>query len=292
MIDIYYNKARKVVIWALIGNLFLVFIKILIGFIGQSSALVADGMHSLSDFGTDIILLIGLKCAAIPADDNHPYGHSKIEDIASLCMGVVLLTVGLSIGYYAGIKLCMQKIIIPSSLTLSCAFISILIKECMYQYSMRMSKKLHSDALAINAWHQRTDALSSVAVLIGVSLSFIHPSMQLLDPLIALFIALLISHIGLKALWNTFSKLIDTSPPVEYKKKIAHSITSIDGVMGFHELKTRYFGNQILVDVHIQVDGSISVRQGHSIAGKVKYKVKKDINKIKDVLIHIEPASS
>ena len=284
-----YRRGKKVLVVTALNNTFLSILKIVVGYVTLSEALIADGIHSFSDLSTDIVVLVGLKYASLPPDKNHPYGHSKIEEMASLLVGLLLLLAASAILYRGGRNIYLHKITSPSTLTIICAAISLIVKEILFRYTIHWAKIINSNSLALNAWHHRTDALSSLAVILSVGAGFINTKFYIFDLFTAVIIGVFIAKVGVEAIWASGCRLIDTSPPSHIQDKIETAISLISQVQDSHKLKMRYFGDQILVDVHILVAGDLTVREGHKIASKVKYVIKEKVAVISDVLVHLEP---
>ncbi len=248
----------------IIGNFILAFIKILIGFIARSTAMVADGMHSLSDVVTTIGVIIGLKLSHKEADKTHPYGHEKIESITSLFLATVLFLVAISIGYSGIIKIINHSYVTPGFSAIIAAITSIIVKELMYWYTIKYANEINSPSLKADAWHHRSDALSSVGALIGILGARI--GYPFLDPLVAIIIALVIIKVAFDICKQSIAQLIDEAASEEDVQAIIDKINSIDGIYEIKNLKTRQHSNRLYVDVDISVDATLTVEEGHNIA--------------------------
>lgn len=270
----------------IIGNSILALIKILIGFIAKSTAMLADGMHSFSDVITTIGVIIGLKLSHKEADESHPYGHERIESISSLFLAVVLFIVALGIGYSGINKIINHNYAIPGTLAIFAAIISIIVKELMYWYTIKYANEINSPSLKADAWHHRSDALSSIGSLIGIIGARI--GYPYLDPLVAVVIALVIIKVAFDICKQSISQLVDESASKKDVQIIKDKITSIDGVYQIKNLKTRQHSNKIYVDVDISVDATLSVEEGHDIAMRVHDLIEDD-SRIKHCMVHVNP---
>lgn len=259
-----------------------------LGLVGNSQALVADGFHTLSDLSTDALVLYAIMHGAKEADEDHPYGHGRIETAATVFLGLLLAVVGVGIAINAALRLGdPDSIQTPSILTLFMAGITIISKESLYRYTIHIADRYQSNILRANAWHHRSDAISSVVVLIGIGGSIM--GLTYFDALAAIGLAMMIIRMGAVLSWNALKELIDTSLEAEDVAAIRQCITDIDGVVGLHMLRSRMMGGQALVDVHLQVSGDISVSEGHQISETVRQRVIKDFDTVHDVLVHIDP---
>ena len=284
-------RKRETVKVTLIGSvidLLLGVFKILFGFMSQSQALIADGIHSLSDLATDAIVLYAAKHAHTEADEEHPYGHGRFETVATVGLGIALFAVAIGIGIDATLRLFNpEKLLIPSMGALIVAAISIVSKEAIYHYTMHYARKYKSNMLRANAWHSRSDAISSVVVLVGVAGSM--AGLWYLDAIAAIGVALMIAKIGWDLAWHSIRELVDTALEAERVEAIRQTILDVDGVVSLHVLRTRRMAGEALVDVHIQVDPHISVSEGHYVSETVRARVIKEIEEVADVMVHIDP---
>ncbi len=284
-------RARETIKVTLIGSvidLLLGAFKILFGFLSQSQALIADGIHSLSDLATDVIVLYAAKHAHTEADEEHPYGHGRFETVATVGLGIALLAVAVGIGIDATLRLFdPEKLLIPGVGALIVAAISIVSKEAIYHYTMHVARKYKSNMLRANAWHSRSDAISSVVVLVGVAGSM--AGLEYLDAIAAIGVALMIVKIGWDLAWHSIRELVDTALEAERVEAIRQTILDVDGVVSLHVLRTRRMAGEALVDVHIQVAPHISVSEGHYVSETVRARVIKEIEEVADVMVHIDP---
>jgi len=284
-----FQQIKKVTIVGAIVNVFLAIGKITLGYIGQSQALVADGVHSLADLLSDSIVLLAAKQGSRKADADHPYGHGRIETVVEVILGVFLIAVAAGIMLDAVIRIFASEIeTIPTWFALLAAFVSIAANEGLYHYTIYVSKKVQSQLLKANAWHHRTDAISSLVALIGIGGAM--AGFPILDSIAAIGVSLLIAKVGWDISWRSLRELIDTAIDPEKVEKIRRIILSVDGVKAVHELRTRSMGAYALVDVHILVSNAmISVSEGHQISERVMRRLLNEIDEVSDVTVHIDP---
>ena len=286
--DMRYREVRKVTLVGSVVDLLLGVVKILIGNTAHSQALIADGVHSLSDLATDFLVLFAAKHSHRAADAEHPYGHGRIETVATVVLGVALTAVAIGISWDAVRRLLDPVLLLhPGWLALAVAFVSIVAKEIIYQYTARVGRRLRSNMLLANAWHSRSDAISSIVVVIGVGGAM--AGLPYLDAIAAVAVALMIAMIGWKLLWKSLKELIDTSLDTDQVDAIRKEILDVSGVRALHLLRTRHSGSDALVDVHIQVDPALSVSEGHQIGEYVRIKLIDRIDEVTDVTVHIDP---
>lgn len=275
-------------------NAALMALKIVFGIIGRSDALVADGVHSLSDFATDLIVLIFVGIAYKSADTGHPYGHGKYETFASLLIAVSLIAVAIGIGIEGAQSIVgsMKGAIIPrpGAYTLAVILLSIGLKEMLYHYTMRVGRHIGSGALQANAWHHRSDAFSSVATLVGVGAAlFLGEKWRILDPVASVLIAVFIAISAVKIARPSWQELLEKSLPDSQVKKAKQIIANVPGVKAFHRLRTRRNGHSLIFDTHVKVDPQITVTAGHNIATDVENALRKEFGNNIITNIHIEP---
>ncbi len=279
---------KQVVLVGVILNSLLSIGKIVVGFLGQSVALMADGFHSASDLISDAAVFLGIHISTSEADENHPYGHGKFESITVLFVGGLLITTAIGLIYNATERFHTVSPIIPKSMTIWAAAISIIVKELLYQYSHRMGTKIKSPSLIANAWHNRSDAFSSAAALVGILMARL--GFPILDPLTAIGVAFIIGGTGAKIGLDALKKLTDAAVSPETLEKIEKAIALTPEVQSFHMVKARYLGPEILTDVHIQVSPFISVSEGHQIAEMTRNNIRSKVPEVMDVLVHIDTA--
>ena len=276
----------KVSINTIIGNVVLSVLKLICGFVGTSSAMIADGIHSLSDVFTTIGVIIGLKLSSKKADKGHPYGHERIESITSLFLSVMLFIVAIGIGYSGVRNIVTENYKTPGILAALAAIISIVSKEAMYFYTIIYAKNINSTSLKADAWHHRSDSLSSIGALIGIIGARI--GYPVLDPLVAIIICIIIIKVAYDICRQSIDQLIDASASDEEVKSIRDKITNINGVIRIDNLKTRQYASRLYVDVDICVDSNISVEEGHEIAMKVHQYIEED-KAVKHCMVHVNP---
>lgn len=282
-----YAEGKRITWIAILANSLLAVIKLTTGLLGSSQALIADAVHSLSDLFTDAVVLAGLKFAEKPIDDSHPYGHGRVETVGAGVLGVILIFTGLGIGWEAITTIGEGVRTIPTALALAGAAVSIITKEILFRYTIRIGQKTGSSALIANAWHHRSDAFSSIATLFGIGAAM--AGWPLFDPLAALIVTLLIIHVGWTILKDAFFDIIDTAVKPEIRNEIVTAALSIPGADAYHDLKTRKIGSDILVDIHIEVSPRMNVCEAHNIADEVKDAIVSNVVNIADVLVHIDP---
>ncbi|MBI3569770.1 MAG: cation transporter [Gammaproteobacteria bacterium] len=282
-----YSASRRVTLVSVIWNLILTIAQIIIGFVGHSQALIADGLHTLSDFVTDFMVLFALKHGRKDADQEHPYGHARIETAVTMILGILLVAVGAGIAISAGIRLSSaQTFVVPSAMTLWTAVITLGAKEWLYRYTMVVANRFDSNMLRANAWHHRSDALSSLIVAAGIGGSLL--GFGYLDSVAALIVALMVVKVGGELAWLSLRELVDTGLAKDDLDSIRQTILSVSGVKALHLLRTRKIGEQALADVHLIVDGHLSVSEGHQISETVRARLIKEIAPMADVMVHID----
>ena len=287
----YKKELTKVTLIGLFLNLMLVIMKVVVGFIIQSQALIADGIHSLSDGITDLAVILGEPFWTAPADEEHPHGHGRIEMLITIFIGLLLGMVGLLLGSQAikSIIFFEKKDIIYSVPMTIIAITSVVSKEILYQYTACVGRKIHSSAVIANAWHHRSDSLSSIPVVIaGIGIT-INPSYAILDPLGALIVCLLIIYSAYKIILPMLSILVDRGITKEEMTHLNDIALTVEGVKKIHAIRSRHIGGGVAVDLHVMVDPNMSIHDGHIVAGKVKHALIEKGQNVVDVLIHIEP---
>ena len=282
-----YAASRRVTLVSVLWNLVLTVSQVIIGLVGNSQALVADGMHTLSDVITDFMVLFALKHGRKDADAEHPYGHARFETAVTLLLGIMLVVVGAGIAINAGIRLTTaQTFVIPSAVTLWVALATLAAKEGLYRYTMLTAKRFDSNMLRANAWHHRSDALSSLIVAAGIGGSLL--GFGFLDSVAAVVVALMVIKVGGELAWQALRELVDTGLAPDQLESIRRVILSIGGVKALHLLRTRRVGEKALADVHIIVDEHLSVSEGHQIGETVRARLIEEIAPMADVMVHID----
>ena len=284
-----YKAARRATVIAAGTNVLLSVGKILAGIYGNSAAILADGIHSASDLITDVAVMVGMRVAKQEADRDHPYGHGKFETLATQFISVVLLAVAFGICVDAVERLQEPALEAPTSIALLAAFVSLLSKEALFQYTIRLGKRLDAKALIANAWHQRSDAISSIAALVGIAGAMM--GLPILDPLAAIAVALILAKVGIDLFRDAFQELTDSITAVDgqIRDNIKALIDRVPEVLSAHFLTPRRLGPDVVVDVHVVVDPLLSVSEGHQIAEKVRQLLVAEVNSVTDVMVHVDP---
>ena len=283
-----HHAINRVTLWGVFVNLVLSLAKLAGGFFGHSQALIADGLHSLSDLASDAMVFIAARHASEDADEEHPYGHARFETITTVALAVLLIIVGLGIAYDAIVNLVSdEEILKPQPFTLWIAALSILSNEGLYHYTKHVGNNIRSNLLLANAWHHRSDAISSIVVLIGIAGTQLDLSR--LDAYAAIVVAIMIVRIGFKLAYDSVQELVDASLEPELVDSIRQKILSHEGVRHLHMLRTRRLGHHAHVDVHILVAPKLSVSEGHHISETVEKMLIDSFDTINDVTVHIDP---
>ena len=288
------KKAARVTWVGFFTNLILSAAKIVAGVVGRSSAMVADGIHSLSDFVTDFIVIIFIKISSKNEDSDHPYGHGKFETFASMLISFALFIVAIGIFYSGSVKIYEvlngRTIERPTYLALVMAAVSIVVKEGLYWYTIIIGRKIDSPAVIANGWHHRSDAFSSIGTLIGISgAMFLGERWRILDPITSVIVGIFIIGVAYKLARPSIQELLEMSLPQEIEQKIEQKIQATPGVITFHHLRTRKNGNAFIIDMHIKVDARSSIVEAHDIATHVENNLKAAFGKHTQVNVHIEP---
>ena len=292
-------REKKIYRVTLIGsavNALLIVLKFIAGIFGKSSAMIADAVHSLSDFITDLIVLVFVKIAGKPRDKGHDYGHGKFETFATMIIGIILAVAGIGL-MINGIELVLksikgQTLEQPTMLALIIALISIISKEWLYHFTIKTGKDVNSQAVEANAWHHRSDALSSGGTLFGVAgAMFLEPHWRILDPLAAIVVSLFIIKSGYDIFKPAVNELLESSLPEDQEKEIRKIVECVPGIENVHNLRTRRIGNGIAVDMHVNMDGEISLNEAHSKATIAETTIKQKFGKNAIVTIHMEPVT-
>jgi len=275
------------------GNIALVVFKLYAGIAGHSGAMVSDAVHSLSDVFATLVAYIGVRISKKAPDQDHPYGHDRLECVASMILGMILLATGFGIGLN-GVKQIAaghyEQLAVPSAIALAAAVVSIVSKEVMFWYTRYYAKKLNSSAFMADAWHHRSDALSSVGSLIGIGGAML--GVPVMEPIACVAICLCILKVAYDILKDAADKMLDTACGDSYEKSLADFIRAQDGVVSLDTLRTRKFGNKVYIDAEISVDGSMTLSDAHSIAERVHNAVEHKYPDIKHIMIHENPASA
>ena len=280
------NPGIKVTLIGTASNLILSIIKFAGGIIGHSAAMIADATHSVSDLLTDMIVLIMFKVGQKPKDEDHPYGHGKAETLGTTVVGFIIISVGIGLAYEAWEMIQSGIARIPEPLAAGTALISIFIKEWLFRYTRSVGEKSNNSLLLANAWHHRSDAISSIAALVGIIGAML--GFPALDPIAATMVAFMIMKVGYELTLGGFRDLMDTALNEKDTQSIQVAIDDVSGVLKSHDLRTRKIGGEILMDVHIQVDSDLTVTEGHEVAERVRRKLIKNYPNTQDVLVHVD----
>lgn len=291
------NREKQIFRTTLVGsvaNLLLVVFKFIAGIVGHSAAMIADAVHSLSDFITDIIVIIFVAISGKPEDEDHDYGHGKYETLATAVIGIILFFVGVGI-LISGIKAIIgalqgEPLQTPSLLALIAAVISIVVKEVLYHYTVKRGKALGSSSVVANAWHHRSDALSSIGTAIGIGGAiFLGEQWRILDPIAAVIVSLFIIKVAVELFKPCIEELLERSLPAEMEQKILDIILSTPQVSSPHHLRTRRIGSYIAIEVHIRMDGQRSLSEAHQVASDIERRLKAEFGESTHIGIHMEP---
>ena len=289
------KEIYKVTLVGSVGNIILLTFKFIAGTVGHSAAMLADATHSLSDFLTDMLVLVFVNISAKPQDKSHDYGHGKFETLATFFIGLALVAAATGIIVSGAVKfadwLGGAQIAAPGKLALWAALISIVVKEFLYQYTSRKGKSLDSQAVVANAWHHRSDALSSVGAAIGIGGAILlGDRWTVLDPLASIVVGAMLMKVAWDVLKNSVNELTESSLPEETEREIEEIITSFPDVTDPHNLRTRRIGNRIAVEAHIRMDGDLPLKEVHARASDIERKLRERFGADTHVTLHTEPA--
>lgn len=291
------NREReiyKVTLVGSVGNAILLTFKFVAGIAGNSSAMIADAVHSLSDFVTDILVLVFVSISAKPQDQSHDYGHGKFETIASFLIALALMAAAMGIVVSGTMKFLSwldgNELKTPGWIALWAALLSIAIKELLYQYTMHRARKLDSQAMVANAWHHRSDALSSIGAAIGIGLAiWLGQRWTVLDPLASIVVGLMLVKVAYELLKTSMGELTECSLPEEMENEIIEIILSFNDVGQLHNLRTRRIGNRIAIEAHVRMDGQLPLYVVHERATTIEQKLKERLGPTTHVSLHMEP---
>lgn len=270
-------------------NLLLVVLKFTVGVSGGSRALVADAAHSLSDLVSDIVVVWGLIVGSRPSDDSHHYGHAKVELLAEMILGMILLVAGLGIMLDSVRAVLSGEARSPSFIVLPVAAISVLLKEYLFRVTMQAARKTGRSSLVANAWHHRSDSLTSIGVLLGAGMAMIRPSFAVADALMGALVATIVIKVGVGIGWAAAARLADTAPGRDYVRRMEMMILAVPKTRSVRNLKMRYVGHRIAVEVHLGLDPEMPVRESHDVAKEVKDIIMERDRRVFDVVVHVEP---
>ncbi|MFR6541458.1 MAG: cation diffusion facilitator family transporter [Butyricimonas virosa] len=291
------KQIYRVTIVGSIANFFLLVFKFVAGILGQSSAMIADAVHSLSDFVTDIIVLVFVKVSAKPKDTGHDYGHGKYETLATVIIGIVLLIVGTGIfwnglnqilAFYRG-----EKLESPDLIALIAALVSIVVKEILYRYSVIVGHKVQSQAVVANAWHHRSDAFSSIGTALGIAGAiFLGKDWRVLDPIAAVVVSVFIVKVSIQLLIPCLNDLLERSLPEEIEKEIITIIDEDSQIKDPHNLRTRRIGSDFAIEVHIRLQPDMTVKEAHVVATGIENRLRAKYGLRTHVAVHVEPVKN
>lgn len=289
------KKIYKVTLVGCVANLLLLAFKFMASFVGHSSAMLADAVHSLSDFVTDIIVLLFVRISNKPQDKGHDYGHGKYETLATALIGLILFFVGVGILWNGASSILAfirgEQLQEPGMSALIAALLSIVVKEILYQYTVRTGRKVQSQAVIANAWHHRSDALSSIGTAIGIGGAILlGDNWRVLDPIAAVIVSLFIIKVAYELTVPCTGELMDKSLPDDTEQAIEQALLSFPGVSNPHNLRTRRIGNNCSVEVHIRMDGNLTLAQSHDITRAMEIRLKELLGQGAFITIHVEPA--
>lgn len=290
------KEIYKVTLIGTVVNALLIVLKLVAGIIGRSSAMIADAVHSLSDFVTDAIVLIFVRIAGLPSDKGHDYGHGKYETLATLIIGCILAMAGIGL-LISGIEQVVRSfngelLPRPRMVALIVAVLSIASKEWLYRYTVKVGRATESQAVIANAWHHRSDAISSGGTLVGIAgAMFLGEQWRILDPLAAVMVSMFIIKSGYDIIRPSVGELLEASLPDSQEREIRTLVMSIDGIKNVHNLRTRRIGCTIAADMHVKMDGSMSLSEAHALASRAERAIKSQFGENSIVTIHMEPIS-
>ena len=288
------KEIYKVTLVGSAGNVALLTFKFIAGVLGHSSAMIADAVHSLSDFITDIVVLVFVSISAKPQDQSHDYGHGKFETIATFLIGLALVAAATGIIVSGVVKLIAwwggEQLVAPGWIALWAALLSIAIKELLYQYTTRRGRQLDSQVMVANAWHHRSDALSSIGAAIGIGGAiWLGQRWTVLDPLASILVGLMLVKVAWELLKTSIGELTERSLPPETEQEIEQIIQSFDDVQEPHNLRTRHIGNRIAIEAHVRMDGQLPLQTVHDRATSIEHKLKERFGQRAHIILHMEP---
>lgn len=279
--------AKRISIVSILWNVLLSIVKIIAGIIGNSGAMIADGIHSISDVATTVLAYLGVKMASKSADEDHPYGHEKIEPVMGKMLAIILFLTAAGIMYNSAQAIIDGNVETPKGIAIYAAILSIVIKEWMFHYTIKGANQINSGALRADAWHHRTDALSSIGSLIGISGAIL--GYPLLDPIAGVAIGLLVMKVAVDIYIQSVKELIDTAADKETVDALRVTISAVDGVKRIDDLKTRLHASRLYVDVEVSVDGHLKLHDAHLIAEHVHHVIEEEYDTVKHCMVHVNP---
>ncbi|MGD8538913.1 MAG: cation diffusion facilitator family transporter [Candidatus Aminicenantes bacterium] len=284
------KKIRSVTLWGAFLNVVLMILKIVTGLLIKSSALIADGVHSLTDLATDLIILLGARLSSRPADETHPYGHRKFDTIASQMIAFFLVVIGFGFVFSAGTAIYRREVNYPGLLMLIVALVSVISKETIFHITRKVSRLTHSAALYANAWHHRSDSFSSMAVLIGGIASLLGWGYA--DHMAAIIVGIMIMGVAGKIFYDNLIELTEHSADKKSIQTIEKILSQAEDISGWHALRTRSLGGELFLDCHVIVDPNLTVLESHKIIDRIEEQIKRELLKPVNILIHIDPRKS
>lgn len=289
--EINYEKtAMRISFVSIVINVILSLFKALAGLVAHSGAMISDAIHSASDVFSTIVVIIGVKISGKESDKEHPYGHERMECVAAILLATILAITGLGIGWSAVTKIAggnYDQLEVPGVLALVAAIVSIVVKEAMYWYTRAGAKKIDSGALMADAWHHRSDSLSSIGALIGIGGARL--GFPILDPIASVVICIFIEKAALDIFMDAVNKMVDKACDEETEARMRDCVIGQEGVLGVDLLRTRTFGNKVYVDIEISADGDKTLREAHTIAENVHDSVEREFPKVKHIMVHVNP---
>lgn len=286
----YEKTAMRISFVSIVINVILSLFKALAGLISHSGAMISDAIHSASDVFSTIVVIIGVKISGKESDKEHPYGHERMECVAAILLATILAITGLGIGWSAVTKIAggnYDQLEVPGVLALEAAIVSIVVKEAMYWYTRAGAKKIDSGALMADAWHHRSDSLSSIGALIGIGGARL--GFPILDPIASVVICIFIEKAALDIFMDAVNKMVDKACDEETEARMRDCVIGQEGVLGVDLLRTRTFGNKVYVDIEICADGDKTLREAHNIAENVHDSVEREFPKVKHIMVHVNP---
>lgn len=289
------RRIRKITLIGSIANLALMIFKFVAGVIGHSGAMIADAVHSLTDFSTDVIVLVLIRLSSKPKDEDHEYGHGKYETLATALIGGFLLAAGIGIMWSGaskiyGVMFEHRHIESPGTIALWAAIVSIVIKEILFRATIKVGRETDSQAVVANAWHHRSDSFSSIATTVGIAGAiFLGANWTILDPIAAIIVSILIVKASVSLIVPALNDLLEKSLPPETEREILKIITENDAVKDPHNLCTRRIGNDIAIEVHIRVDGDTSVNEAHELSREIERNLRSRFGQSTHIVLHVEP---
>lgn len=284
------KTAMKISMVSIVGNILLSLFKALAGIVANSGAMISDAIHSASDVFSTIVVIIGIRISGKDSDREHPYGHERMECVAAILLATILAATGLFIGWSAVEKITIQEesaLAVPGILALVAAVVSIAVKEAMFWYTRAGAKKIDSGALMADAWHHRSDALSSIGALVGIVGA--RMGYPILDAIASLVICIFIEKAAINIFKDAINKMVDKACDDETEHEMYECVMKNENVRGVDLLRTRTFGNKIYVDIEIRVDGKLTLWEAHAIAESVHDSVETEFSKVKHIMVHVNP---